>query len=347
MDGKSVFEIFPSQANDYWKDDQEVMRRGIPKRNIIEPLKTPEGVRWVQTDKIPYRDNQGNIIGIIGFSVDITERKRAEEALNRAHDELEGRVEERTEDLQRTVEQLQWEIAERWRAEEALKESEQRLRYLASQLLRAQEDERKRLARELHDELGQALLTLKLHLSSVEGHLLPEQSDLKEKIGQMVAYLTDTLEEVRRLYHNLSPGNLEDLGLTTALRNMVDNFQELYEDIDWNAEIANVDNLFPLPIQTMIYRIVQEALTNIGKHACAGNVQVKVIQEDKQAAFVIADDGRGFSMAGGFDGDIGKNGMGLAAMAQRVSLAGGVFDLWSQEDQGTRIVFSIPLVPAE
>ena len=120
MEGKSLFDLYPSLADDYWKDDQEVMRRGIPKRNIVETLETPEGVRWVQTDKIPYRDIEGNIIGVIGFAVDITDRKLAEEAVKRAHDELEERVQERTEDLRRTVEQLKWEIEERQHAEDAL-----------------------------------------------------------------------------------------------------------------------------------------------------------------------------------------------------------------------------------
>ena len=120
LEGKSLFDLYPSLADDYWKDDQEVMRTTIPKRNIVETLETPAGVRWVQTDKIPYRDNQGNIIGVIGFSVDITERKQAEEALKRAHDELEERVEERTEELKQTVEQLQEEVMERQRAENIL-----------------------------------------------------------------------------------------------------------------------------------------------------------------------------------------------------------------------------------
>ena len=120
LEGKSLFDLYPSLADDYWKDDQEVMRGGSPKRNIVETMETPEGVRWVQTDKIPYRDDQGNIIGIIGFAVDITERKQAEEALKRAHDELEQRVEERTEELKHTVAQLQEEVTERQRAENIL-----------------------------------------------------------------------------------------------------------------------------------------------------------------------------------------------------------------------------------
>jgi len=93
LEGKSCFEIFPpDQAEDYWRDDKEVMASGHPKRNIIEPVETSEGIRWVQTDKIPYRDEKGNIIGVIGFAVDVTERKRAEEALRASLlvDELTG-----------------------------------------------------------------------------------------------------------------------------------------------------------------------------------------------------------------------------------------------------------------
>ena len=93
LEGKSCFEIFPpDQAEDYWGDDKEVMASGHPKRNIIEPVETSEGIRWVQTDKIPYRDEKGNIIGVIGFVVDVTERKRAEEALRASLlvDELTG-----------------------------------------------------------------------------------------------------------------------------------------------------------------------------------------------------------------------------------------------------------------
>jgi PAS domain S-box-containing protein len=235
-------------------------------------------------------------------------------------------------------------ISDMKRAEEKLRRSQEKLRLLTTQLLTAQEDERKRLAAELHDELGHALLTLKLHLSGVEQKLLPEQADLKGKMAQIVAYLTDTVEEVRRLYYALSPGDLEDLGLNTALRNTVEDFRDIYGDIDWQVELADIDGLFSLPVQIMIYRIVQEALTNIGKHAYPEHVKVEVAREDRQAVFMIEDDGRGFSLDEVLEGD--QRGMGLAAMAQRVSLAGGIFDVWSRENQGARIVFSIPFTPA-
>jgi signal transduction histidine kinase len=105
-------------------------------------------------------------------------------------------------------------ITDRKKAEEALRGSEKKLRFLADQLLTAQENERKRLAAELHDELGHALLALKVHLSSIEKKLLPEQQDIKEEIRAQLEYIHEVIQDVRRLYHDLSPGDLEDLGLT-------------------------------------------------------------------------------------------------------------------------------------
>jgi PAS domain S-box-containing protein len=102
IEGKEVSEIFPVQVKDYWKDDKEVIASGMPKVGIAEPIGLAAGTRWLQTDKIPYRDKDGRVIGIIGFSVDITERKQAEEALQAINNELERRVERRTLELQET-----------------------------------------------------------------------------------------------------------------------------------------------------------------------------------------------------------------------------------------------------
>ncbi len=231
-------------------------------------------------------------------------------------------------------------ITARRHAEEALRFSEQKLRSLAAQLLSAQEQERKRLAAELHDELGHALLTLKLRLESLEEQLQPQQVSLKEEVQKIIGFISETIGEVRRLYLDLSPGDLEDLGLTTALDSLVDDFGDLHRKIQWTIKLDNIDGLFPLPIQTTIYRIMQEALTNIGKHADPEHVTLEISKENGRVSFIIKDDGKGFDRNKIF---IDKTTLGLLSMEERVKILGGTFELWSQEDQGVRISFSIPI----
>jgi PAS domain S-box-containing protein len=231
-------------------------------------------------------------------------------------------------------------ITERKRAEKEIRESEKNLRHLASQLLRAQEDERKRISMELHDEMGHALLTLKLQLKSVEEQLSPQQVSLRAEVSKMFAGIGATLEGVRRLYHDLSPGDLEDLGLTMALRSLVDDFANLQKHIKWTIEMDSLDGLFPLSTQTAVYRVVQEALTNIGKHANPKHVTLKIKQEGQEISFGIEDDGVGFERNQIVSGE---KTLGLLTMEERVRILGGSFKLWSSANQGTRIAFSIPI----
>ena len=231
-------------------------------------------------------------------------------------------------------------ITERKRTEEVLKKSEKNLRYLASQLLRAQEDERKRLSGELHDELGHALLTLKLHIESVQEQLLPQQVTLKSELNKILGFVNATIEEVRRLYLDLSPGDLEDLGLTTALHSLVDDFSQLQKHIRWTIKLDDLEGIFPLSTQTAIYRIVQEALTNIGKHANPKHVLLGIKLEKSEVCFTIEDDGIGFER---HKIAAEKKTLGLLAMEERVNILGGTFELWSQENRGTKISFTIPI----
>jgi PAS domain S-box-containing protein len=231
-------------------------------------------------------------------------------------------------------------ITKRVQAEEALRQSEQKLRALAAQLLTAQEDERKRLAAELHDELGHALLTLKLSIKSLEKQLSPEQISVVRELKKMDRFIGDTIRGVRRLYHDLSPGDLEDLGLTEALRDMIEDVAALQQQIQWQVLLDNLDGVFPLPVQTAIYRVVQEALTNIGKHAQAKNVAIVARKESHRISIIIQDDGQGFDAAKGLET---KKSLGLLTMEERVKILGGTFSLRSQKNQGTRISFSLPL----
>ena len=231
-------------------------------------------------------------------------------------------------------------ITERKRTEEVLKQSEKNMRYLASQLLSAQEDERKRLSRELHDELGHALLALKLQVESVEEQLLPQQVTLKREVKKILEFINSTIEEVRRLYLDLSPGDLEDLGLSTALHSLIDDFSQLQKHIRWTIKLDNLDGLFALSTQTAIYRIVQEALTNIGKHAKPKNVFLRIKRDKQEVSFTIEDDGIGFDRHKVVNE---KRTLGLLTMEERVKILGGTFELWSQENRGAKISFIIPI----
>ena len=274
---------------------------------------------------------------------DITDRKRTEEALKQARDELEERVKDRTAELRLMVTQLREEITNRLQAEESLKESEVRLRYLSSQLLATQEGERKRLAAELHDELGHALLTIKQQLRALERRLAPEQRTLVEDLEALHPFIDGVLSKVRRLYYDLSPGNLEDLGLTGSLRQMLDEFAKHHPDIRWKVKLDNLDADFSLPNQTVIYRVMQEILNNIGKHAQASRVSVSLRRTAAAAIFTVQDNGRGFDATqvlsvGGTD-----KGLGLVAMEERVSVLGGTLKINSQENRGTGIALTLPL----
>ncbi len=230
------------------------------------------------------------------------------------------------------------------RAREELQRSERKLRHLADLLLSAQESERKRLAAELHDELGHALLTLKLSLSSIARELLPDQDHIKHEIEAQLAYINEVIGEVRRLYHDLSPGDVEDLGLTKALYSLMEDFAVYQRHLAWHIDLPDLDRLFSLPVQTIIYRIVQEALTNIGKHANPEHVTVSAAPAGAQVRFVIQDDGRGFDPSEALDA---ASGLGLAAMEERLNMVGGSLKIHSQKDLGTTLTFTIPILPKD
>jgi signal transduction histidine kinase len=235
-------------------------------------------------------------------------------------------------------------VTERQRAQEALQESEERLRFLTTQLLTAQENERKRIAAELHDELGHALIALKLHLSTIEKKLPPEQQEIKEEIRSQLDFIGEVIRDIRRLYYDLSPGDVEDLGLTKALRMLVNDFAGLLPQVSWHVDLANLEGLFPLPVQTIIYRIFQEALTNVGKHAHPTAVTISSKKEPNRVQFVVQDNGAGFEVK-----DLGAGGssrrLGLVAMEERLHMVGGSFKIQSRKQRGTRLSFTIPVKP--
>jgi signal transduction histidine kinase len=236
--------------------------------------------------------------------------------------------------------------AERRRVEEALRESERELRLLTVQLLSIQEKERRRVARELHDELGQALTVLKIHLVGIEEMLAPDQQHLKGNCEQMLAYIDTVIENVRRLSWDLCPSCLEDLGLSSSLRYLVEEICRNHQ-IKSAVVMDEIDHLFSPETQINIYRIFQESLTNVVKHAKASLISVNVQRQDGGVCFRIQDNGRGFNLKQAMSGKVAKKNLGLTAMNERARMAQGTLQISSRKGQGTTITFVIPTAKPE
>ena len=283
-------------------------------------------------------------------------RKKAQEALRSANETLQSQteelmehrdhlshlVEERTSKISESNRLLRRVLGEREEAEEALRESEKQLRYLSSQILSAQETERRRISRELHDELGQALSVLKLRITGLKKGLRQDQAALREDLENILHYANDVIEDVRRLSRNLSPSTLEDLGLTSAVGRLIKTFAETHA-IDLELNIADINNLFPQNYEIAIYRIFQEVLTNIGKHSMAKGISVSIKKDEDSVFFSAEDDGQGFDLAEVRMRDDVQRGLGLAIMEERLRIMGGFVEVGSEKGRGTRITFSIPL----
>ncbi len=225
---------------------------------------------------------------------------------------------------------------------ESLKASEQQLHYLNSQLLTAQEDERKRLATELHDEVGQSLTVMKLKMILLEEGLAPNNLAAGKECEEMVQYIDMTIDNVRRLCRDLIPTVITDLGLAAALMWLIENMEHHF-DISADIELDDVDEILSLERQLLVYRIFQEALSNAVKHAHATRLELTATQAHHQLLFSIEDNGKGFDMERIRSGTFEKRGLGLATMQERARMLGGEIKMETRPGCGTRLQFTVPV----
>lgn len=232
-------------------------------------------------------------------------------------------------------------ITENRKAEEALKESARQLRVLTARLMEVQEDERARITKELHDELGQSLMLMKLQIDGVREHLRKDQGKLRQECSHILKTVDTLIENIRRLIRDLSPAVLEELGLTSAIKLLLEELNRHHHVELAGVDIEDIDHFFPSRIQLAIYRVFQEAFTNIGKHARARQVSVLAKTRGDQVFFLIKDNGLGFNPEEpALKGN--RGGIGLTTMKERIRSAGGHVEIRSQEGKGTEIAFNIP-----
>ncbi len=227
-------------------------------------------------------------------------------------------------------------------AEEALRESERNLRFLSSGLLEAQENERRRIAYALHDELAQDLAVLTIQVKCIEEGLEGHQTEIKESCRNTNRHIIGIIENTRRLSHGLSPALLEELGLSAAIRRMIEDFTE-QTGVGVSLDMEELDHLFRRETEVIVYRIFQEAFTNIRKHAGATRVTVSAVRGRDGVTVCIEDNGRGFEPTEVKGWCRPERGLGLIAMEERVRMLGRTLHRSSDPGRGTRIVFSVPV----
>ncbi|MBX7251797.1 MAG: GAF domain-containing protein [Candidatus Promineofilum sp.] len=229
------------------------------------------------------------------------------------------------------------------RARTVAEQQRERLRELTQRLVTAQEDERLRISRELHDEAGQALTSLKISLDLLRSGLPAEQESLRARLADVAGLADETMETLRTLAHDLRPPGLDAFGLNVALEGLCYDFSARtalpvrYHGLDLPE--------LPTAVALSMYRLVQEALTNTAKHAEATQVVVNVARGDGQLELSIADNGKGFPAEA--DAPRQRGGIGLVSMRERAELLGGTLDIETSPGQGTRLIAGIPLERAE
>jgi chemotaxis methyl-accepting protein methylase/signal transduction histidine kinase len=293
--------------------------------------------RWWNMYIQPYLTLAKRVDGVVVTFSDITTLKQAEAMLQNAHDELERQVAERTNELDIANATLQAQLA-------VLAQSEQTRRQLLQQLVTAQEEERRHIARELHDQLAQDLAGLILGLKSVQDQL-PADTPGSERIAQIQALAIQISQVVRNLAVQLRPSVLDDLGLMLALRNYVEQWSaRAHIATDLHTSGLDITRL-PLAVETTIYRLVQEALTNVLKHAQASEVSLIVERHGNEVRVIIEDDGVGFDLSACEDALADAQKLGLIGMRERVTLLDGTLTIESEPGSGTSIFAHIPLTP--
>jgi signal transduction histidine kinase len=225
-------------------------------------------------------------------------------------------------------------ISERERAEELRNR-------LIQQAVTAQEEERRRIARELHDEAGQSLTALLVGLRTIEeARTIAEAAELAQRLRGIAA---QTLDEVGRLSRGLHPSILDEVGLPAAVTRHVQEFAELH-GVAVDVRIEGLDSELLQPaLQATVYRVLQEALTNVAKHADARSVSVRLLRHATTVELRVQDDGAGFDPAGGAETGAGDGHLGLQVMRERAALLGGSVEVESQPGAGTTITAHFPM----
>lgn len=323
--GKSIFEVLdPALSESY----EPFLRRAL----AGEPFTHEHAShgRIYLSHSVPLRDESGAVYAVLVLSYDITERKQASDLLERRVSERTHTLEERTAELTEALASLEAAFAQR--------------RSLTARLARAQEEERRRISRELHDQMGQHLTAFSLGLKSLESTCGTDESGTRELIAHLRAVALEMGRDIHRVAVGLRPTSLDDLGLTPSLGAYIEAWQEISgipAELQLIGSLSEDAARFSTAVETAAYRVVQEALTNVARHAVGATfVGVTLQRRGGDLLVTVEDDGPGF--------DVQEAGhsvrLGMLGMRERAEQAGGTLEIESEPGTGTTIFLRLPIV---
>jgi signal transduction histidine kinase len=286
----------------------------------------------------------------------IEKTHRIAQETNIQMERLNQALRQRSAELAASNRQLKQEIAQRRSAEASLRKSKQhsgllleqsgrmqeQLRMLSRQLLSAQEEERKKISRELHDVIAQTLTTINVRLAALKKEASLNTKGLEKSIARTQQLVEHSVEIVHRFARNLRPTVLDDLGLIPALHTFMRGFKEetgIHVSLSAFAAVEQVNG----DKRTVLYRVAQEALTNVARHAQASHAEVKIQKLDGAICMKIKDNGKGFQQNSVLRGKKGGR-LGLLGMRERLQMVGGNFAVTSAPGKGTTIIAQVPLI---
>ena len=250
-----------------------------------------------------------------------------------------AQLQERSAALKQANDLLQVQMQERKRAEEQASRQSQQMEGLSRRLLRLQEVERHQLALDLHDQLGQVLTGIRLNLQRVQRER--DATKAGARLAEAIRMLDGALGQVRQWSFDLRPPLLDDLGLVSALRWYLD--RQLREFVIPHLKAPRRERRFPSEIETTCFRVAQEALTNVVRHAKATHLWIEVGHTTRELQLVIRDDGVGFDVVAARSRAAGGGSLGLLGMHERVRLCGGSLEITSSPGAGAKVLATIPL----